>query len=98
MTTKSSAYLTSTGESPATCAPVRVASGVADSSGFLHPVQRNVEQHRADHPALRSSLLGRGKPSLLDHAGAQPPGNHSPGGKRGQMSQSPGVVDAVERL
>jgi len=39
---------------------------VADPSGLLHPVESNIEQQRADHPALRSSLLGRGEPTFLD--------------------------------
>ena len=51
---------------------MRVAIAVADSGGVFHPVQRDVQQQRADHPALRSSLLGRGEPALLDHAGLQP--------------------------
>ena len=77
--------------------PVRVAAQVADSGGFFHPVQRNVQQQRADHPTLRSALLSRGEPALLDHASSQPPGDHAPPGEGAEVSQQPLVVDAVER-
>ena len=46
------------------------------------------EQHRADHPALRSSLLGRGEPALLDHAAVSQPGDQSPGGERAELASS----------
>jgi hypothetical protein len=36
-------------------------------------MQGHVEQHEADHAALRSALLGRGEPLVLDHARPQPP-------------------------
>ena len=57
---------------------------VSDSSGLLHPVQRDVQQHGADHAALRSSLLSRSEPAILDHARLQP--LDSEGGLRGLCS------------
>ncbi len=93
MTTKSSAYRTIADD----LRPMRVATHIAHSSGLLHPVPRDVEQHRADHPALWSSLHDRGEPALLDHTGRQPPGNHCPGGERAEVGKQPLMVDAVER-
>ena len=70
---------------------------VADSGGLLHPVQGDVQQHGADHTALRSSLLGAVQPTLLDHARLQPLRDHSPGGERAEHGQDVVVGDAVER-
>ena len=77
--------------------PGVLAGGVAGSGGRLHPVQGDVQQHRADHTALRSSLLGAVQPTLLDHARLQPLRDHSPGGERAEHGQNVVVGDAVER-
>src|SRR6266568_7830434 len=69
---------------------------VADPSGLLHPVQRHVQQHGADHPALGSSLLGRGEPSLFDHPCLQPLLDLIPGGKGAEMGEQQVVIDSVE--
>ena len=63
---------------------------VADPGGCFHPVQSNVQQQRADHPALRSSLLGRGEPAVLDHARLQPLRDQSPGGERAELRRAGG--------
>src|SRR5674476_37872 len=70
---------------------------VADPSGLLHPVESDVEKQRADHPALRSSLLGGGEPTFLDHARLEPVGDQSPGWERAEHAQEVVVVDPVER-
>ena len=93
--TRSSAYLISTGE-PARIQPA-LAGLVADSGGLLHPVQGDVQQHRADHAALRNAVLGAMQPALLDHARLQPLRDHSPGGERAEHGQDVVVRDAVER-
>src|SRR5438128_1061079 len=69
---------------------------VADPSGLLHPVQRHVQQHGADHPALGSSLLGRGEPSLFDHPCLQPLLDLIPGGKGAEMGEQQVVIYSVE--
>ena len=76
---------------------VRAELAVADPGGVLHPVQGNVQQRRGDHPALRGSLLGRGEPTVLDHARLQPLRDQSPGGERAEHGQKVVMVDAVER-
>ena len=70
---------------------------VSDPGGLFHPVQSNVQQHRAYHPALRSSLLGRGEPTVLDHTCLQPPGDQSPGGERAELAEQVVMIDSVER-
>ena len=76
---------------------MRAGRVVADSGGLLHPVQSDVQQHRADHTALRSSLLGAVQPTVLDHASLQPLRDHSPRGERAEHRQNVVVGDAVER-
>ena len=78
-------------------AGIRAGRSVADSGGLLHPVQGDVQQHGADHPALRSSLLGAGQSTVLDHARLQPLPDHSPGGERAEHGQKVVVGDPVER-
>ena len=70
---------------------------VSDPCGFLHSVQGHVEEQRADHPTLRSSLLGRGEPAAIHDPGLQPLTDQSPGGEGAESGHEPGVVDAVER-
>jgi hypothetical protein len=78
--------------------PTGVFAGrVAGSGDLLHPVQGDVQQHRTDHTALRSSLLGAVQPSLLDHARLQPLPDHPPRGERAEHGQDVVVGDAVER-
>ena len=95
-TTKSSAYLISTGES-FLVRPALAGRAVADSGGLLHPVQSDVQQQRADHTALRNTVLGAMQPTLLDHASLQPLPDHSPGGERADHGLNVIVGDAVER-
>jgi hypothetical protein len=75
-----------------------VTAFLADSGRFLQPMQRDVQQQRTDHPALRSSLLGR-RESLarFEHARPQPVPDHSPAGKRSDRGKQPVMVDPVER-
>jgi hypothetical protein len=70
---------------------------VADSGGLLHPVQGDVQQHGADHPALRSSLLRGGELTALDHARLQPLPDHPPRGERAEHGQQVIVSDVVKR-
>src|SRR5665811_1161568 len=70
---------------------------VADPSGVFHPVQSNIKEQRANHPALGSSLLGRGEPTLLDHTRRQPAGDLSPGWERAKLAEEVLMIDAVER-
>ena len=49
------------------------------------------------HPALRSSLLGRGEPAIFDHARLQPLRDHSPGGERAELAEDVGMVNPVKR-
>ena len=51
---------------------------------------------RSHHPALRSSLLGRGEPTRLDHARFQPPGNSFLGWERAQLAEQVSMIDSVE--
>ena len=69
----------------------------ADSSGLLHPVQGDVQQHGADYPALGISLLGAGQSTVLDHTRLQPLLDHSPGGERAELGKKVVVGDPVER-
>ena len=69
---------------------------VPDPGGGLHAVQSNIQQQRADHPALRSALLGRGEPAILDHARRQPLPDQFPGGERAQRPQDVIMVEPVE--
>ena len=50
--TRSSAYLITVGEPAADPSGVLPGRVVADSGGLLHPVQSDVQQHRADHTAI----------------------------------------------
>jgi len=79
--------------------PTGVSAGraVADPGGLLHPVQGDVQQHRANHTALRSSLLGAMQHALLDHARLQPLPDHPPCWERAERGQDVVVGDAVER-
>ncbi len=61
-------------------------------------MQSGVQQQRADHTALRSSLLGAMQPALLDHASLQPLPDHPPRGKRAKLAEDMEVGDAVKRL
>src|SRR5674476_802273 len=70
---------------------------VPDPGGLFHPMQSNIQKQRADHPALRSSLLGRSEPTFLNHARLEPVGDQSPGRERAELVQEIGVIDAVER-
>src|ERR1039458_9377833 len=96
--TRSSAYLTSTGEE-ARHRQTGVGAGrlVADPGGLLHPVQGDVQQHGADHRALRSSLPGARPTTFLDHPRLQPLLDHFPGGERAKLTEDVGMVDLVER-
>src|SRR5664279_2689867 len=76
---------------------VRSRSRIRLSAALFHPVESNVEEQRADRPALRSSLLGRGEPTFLDHARLEPVGDKSPGWERAELVQEVGVINAVER-
>ncbi len=49
------------------------------------------------HPALGSSLLGRGEPPVLDHARPQPLLDHSPCGERAELGENMGMIETVER-
>ncbi len=73
------------------------AVAVSDPCGLLHPVQRDVQQQGADHPALRSSLLGRRELPCLHHSRLEPCPDRSPCGERAELGQEPVVIDAVER-
>ncbi|MFH8477016.1 hypothetical protein [Streptomyces sp. NPDC018000] len=64
--------------------------------GLFHPVESDVQQ-RADHTALRSSLLGRCEPAAVDHTGLQPAPDQVPGGELSDGGSQVVVVDAVER-
>jgi site-specific DNA recombinase len=50
----------------------------------------------SDHPALRSSLLGAGQPTVLDHARLQPRADHSPGGEGAEHRHQVVVTDPVK--
>ena len=60
-------------------------------------MQGHVQQQRADHPALGSSLLGRGEPAVLDHPRLQPSGDQFPGRERAELAEQVMMVDPVER-
>jgi hypothetical protein len=60
-------------------------------------MQRDVQQQRADHPALGSSLLGASEQPLLDHARRQPVPDLFPGREPAELGDQMVVVDAVER-
>ena len=77
---RSSAYLTSTGAARHRLPGPGAGRAIADPGGLLQPVQRDVQEQRTDHPALGSSLLGRGEPlALLEHARFQPVRGSVPG-------------------
>jgi hypothetical protein len=65
---------------------VLVAS-LADSGGLLHPVEGDVQQHGADHTALRNAVLGALQLSLLDHARLQPLRDHPLAGNVPSMAR-----------
>jgi len=75
-----------------------LAGGVAGSGDLFHPVQGDVEQQRADHTALRNTVLGAMQPALLDHSRLQPLRDHPPGGERAEHGQDVVVRELVERL
>ena len=61
-------------------------------------MEGDVQEQRADHPTLGSSLLGRGEPlALLEHARLQPGADQVPAGKRAEHGEKVVVVDSVER-
>jgi hypothetical protein len=60
-------------------------------------VQGDVQQHGADDTALRGSLLGAVKPTVLDHTRLQPRADHSRCGDRAEHRQDVIVGDLVER-
>ena len=66
-------------------------------SGLLHPVQGDVQQRWADHPALRGAFLGRSESAVLNHARLQPLPDHPPRGERAEHGQNVVVADEVER-
>ena len=71
---------------------------IAYARGLFQPVEGDVQEQRADHPALGSSLLGWGEPlALLEHARLQPGADHVPCGKRAEHGEKVVVVDSVER-
>jgi len=65
-----------------------------DSEGEIHPDCQL--RWRSHHPALRSSLLGGGEPTFLDHTRLEPVGDQSPGWERAEHAQEVVVVDPVE--
>src|SRR5665811_2212875 len=65
-----------------------------DSEGEIHPDCQL--RWRSHHPALGSSLLGRGEPTLLDHTRLQPAGDLSPGWERAELAEEVLMIDAVE--
>src|SRR5664279_5510188 len=69
---------------------------VADPGCGLHPMQGDIQKQRADYPALRGALLGRGEPAPLDHACLQPSPDEFPGWERSDaVSHSPsGCISA----
>src|SRR5450755_2164310 len=69
---------------------------VPDPGGLFHPVQSNVQQQRTCYPALRSSLLGRGEPTVLDHTRLEPTGDESPGWERAEQAEQVLMINAVE--
>ena len=71
---------------------------VPDPGGLFHPVQSNIQKQRACHPALWSSLLGRGEPTVLDHTCLEPPGDESPGWERAELAEQVVMIDAVEGI
>ena len=94
--TRSSAYLISTGES----AIVQPAALPVVCSEPRRPAPSRAGRRstaRADHTALRSSLLGAMQPTVLDHARLQPLRDHPPRGERAEHGQDVVVGDAVER-
>ena len=60
---------------------------MATPGGLFQPVQSNVQQQRADHTSLRSSLLGCGETSVLDHPGPQPPLDQAPRRERAKLAE-----------
>lgn len=66
---------------------VRAGDLVSNSGGLFHPVQGDIQEQRADHPALGSPLPGRGVPTLFDHAGLEPAGDESPGWERAELGE-----------
>jgi hypothetical protein len=70
---------------------------VPDPGGLFHPVQSNVQQQRTCYPTLRSSLLGRGEPTVLDHTRLEPAGDESPGWERAELAEQVIMINAVER-
>ena len=60
---------------------------VTDPGGLLQPVQRDVQEQRADHAALWSSFLRRREPfARLEHPRFQPACDHVPGGERSEST------------
>ena len=71
---------------------------IPGACGLFQPMECDVEQQRADHPALWSSLLGGGEPVPgFEHARLQPAADHVPAGKRAEHGQKVVMVDPVER-
>lgn len=71
---------------------------VAGARGVFHAVKSNVQQQRADHPALRRSLVGRGETlAMFEHTRLQPAADHSPGGEPTEHHEKVVVIDVVER-
>ena len=73
-------------------------STVADGDTDEEPAPSSPLRWRSHHPALGSSLLGRGEPlALLEHARLQPGADQVPAGKRAEHGEKVVVVDSVER-
>jgi site-specific DNA recombinase len=51
-----------------------------------------------DHPALGSSLPGRGEAAVFDHLCRQPSGDQFPGRERAELAEQERMADPVERI
>ena len=69
---------------------------VPDPGGLFHAVQCHVHERGADHPALGSSLPGRGEPAVLDHARPEPLAHQFPGGEGAQRGEDVIMAEPVE--
>jgi hypothetical protein len=70
---------------------------IPDPCGLPQPMECHVHHQRADHTALRSSLLGWREDPVLDRPGRQPARDHVAGGEGSECGEKPGMIDFVER-
>jgi site-specific DNA recombinase len=73
-----------------TPAPATVST---DSDDDTEPAPGSHLRWRSPHPALGSSLPGRGEPAVFDHPRLQPSGDQFPGRERAKLAEQEGMAD-----